>query len=77
MQTPHHLARMAEPGPRTYLGHDPSVDIPGHEGQGIDLLLTVWDATDADPERVEVATRPGHSQKWLTWGTPIHLGVTF
>lgn len=80
MNLDHHLARMdkaPEPtGPRTYLGHDPSLDIPGFEGQGIDLLVTVWAATYDQPERMEIATRPGHSQQWLTWGVPIHLGAT-
>ena len=76
MNLDRHLARMSTPAPRTYLGHDPSHDIPGHEGQGCDLLLTVYPAEGETPERLELATRPGHRQQWLTWSPPIGMGET-
>ena len=63
-------------GPRTYLGHDPSADVPGYEGRGTDFLLTVFPAEDDHPERLELATRPGHEERWLTWGIPVDMAAT-
>lgn len=51
-----------------YLGHDPHASLAGHEGEGVDLLLTVW------PDGAhELAVRPGHDRRDVTWGPPALL----
>lgn len=46
-----------------YTGHDPALG-----DEGTDLLLTEY----ADGHR-ELAMRPGHGQRWVTWGAPVSL----
>lgn len=35
---------------------------------GTDILVTVH-----DNGRLEVALRPGHEERWTTWGPPVEL----
>jgi hypothetical protein len=57
-----------------YRGHDPSIHLDGHEGEGTDLLLQVYDGTDGAV--YELAVRPGLNCTWLTWSPPTELAAT-
>lgn len=50
---------------KLFVGHDPTVEIAGHEGEGVDLLLTIH-----DDDTHEFAVRPGEGRRDLRWGPP-------
>jgi hypothetical protein len=59
---------------KLFLGHDPSVDLDGYPGEGVDLLLTIYDADETTVgESLELAVRPGKDQRGRTWGPPALL----
>jgi hypothetical protein len=58
---------------RVFVGHDPDHHLVGHEGEGIDFVLQLFDGGDFEENAAELAVRPGAGITRLTWSPPVPM----